>query len=142
MRKDSTSYGAERPSWDKADCSVRALAAAAGVSYKVASITFSAQGRTLKKGTSIELSRRLYEDVLGMKPVDMAQGMHLGGFLEVARTGSFLIHKNGHAFAVVEGVVHDWEGTSKDSTRIVKVWKVTEVARVKMAKMALMVEGL
>lgn len=139
MRKDSTGYSAARPAWDKQDCSVRALASAAGVSYETASAAFSARGRRLGRGTEVELSRRLYEDVLGMKRVTLAEGMLLGDFADLARTGSFIIHSRTHAFALVEGVVHDWEArTSHPRTKIEAAWKVTDLARGKMRKM----EGL
>ena len=121
----------------RADCSVRALAVATGVSYEVASAVFSAQGRVLKKGTPEALSVKLYEDVLGMKRVTMAEGMRLEAFLMVARSGNFLVHKKGHAFAVVEGVVCDWEGsrTSHARTMLEQIWKVTDLACGKMRKM-------
>ena len=143
MKKDSTAYSAERPAWDTKDCSVRALAVACGVSYTVASVTFSAQGRRLKRGTDHELSVRLYEGILGMKRVELAEGLRLEAFLEIAVRGRFILHKKGHAFAVVEGVVHDWEGkTTRDNTTIVRCWKVTEVAQGKMGKMAELLAGV
>ena len=77
-----------------------------------------------------ELSRRLYEEVLGMKRVTLAEGMLLGDFADLARTGSFIIHSRTHAFALVEGVVHDWDArTSHPRTKIEAAWKVTELAR-------------
>ncbi len=137
MKKDSTGYAAIRPAWDTRDCSVRALAVSTGVGYETASAAFSAQGRVLKKGTPRTLSENFYENVLGMKRVTMAEGMRLEAFLMVARSGSFLVHKKGHAFAVVEGVVCDWEGTrtSHAGTMLEQVWKVTDLARGKMRKM-------
>jgi hypothetical protein len=135
MKKDTTAYGAERPAWDKADCSVRALAVATGVPYAVASAVFSARGRKLKAGTPVILSDELYTSILGMRRVEMAEGIRLEAFLEVAKTGRFVVHKIGHAFAVVEGVVHDWEGTSRGATCLTRVYRVTEAARAKMAKM-------
>ena len=142
MRRDTTAYSAVRPAWDKNDCSVRALACATKVSYIVASMTFSAQGRSVKKGTPTELSTKLHEEILGMRRIEMAEGMRLEEFVRYARAGSFIIHKARHAFAVVDGVIHDWENTTKDSTKIVRAWKVTEKAREKMLAMAKMVEEL
>ena len=142
MKKDSTAYAAPRPFADKADCSIRALACATGTSYEIASMTFSAQGRRLKEGTDIGLSAKVYEDVLGMTRVRQVEGMDLETFTMVAQTGSYILHKKGHAFAVVEGVVNDWEGTTRHSTRIVSCWKVTEQARAKMARMAELVKEL
>lgn len=136
MKKDTTAYAAPRPFADKADCSVRALMSATGTSYEIASMTFSAQGRRMKKGTSVDVSIKVHEEVLGMKRVTMAEGLRLEAFLEVAKTGRFIVHKHGHAFAVVNGVVNDWDGTSRPSTTLIRVWKVTETAIVKLARMA------
>ena len=136
MKKDTTAYGAERPAWDKQDCSVRALAVATGVPYAVASAVFSAQGRKLKAGTPVTLSDNLFVNILGMRRVEMAEGLRLEAFLEVARTGRFTVHKVGHAFAVVDGVVHDWEGTSREGTVIVRAWRIGDKALVKMNQLA------
>lgn len=137
MRKDSTGYSAIRPEWDSQDCSVRSLAVATGVNYETASAAFSARGRALKKGTSVALSTKLYEEVLGMKRVTLAEGMRLEAFLQVAQRGSFILHTRTHAFAVVEGVVCDWEGTKTSAPRTVieAAWKITDLARGKMRKM-------
>jgi len=142
MRRDITAYSAVRPAWDKNDCSVRALACATNVRYIVASTIFAAQGRSVKKGTPTELSTKLHEEVLGMRRVDFAEGMRLEDFVRVAITGCFIIHKHRHAFALVNGVIHDWETTTKDSTKIVRAWKVTDKALAKMSAMAKMVEEL
>ena len=134
MKKDTTAYGAERPAWDKADCSVRALATAAGVSYAAASVAFSAFGRQLRQGTPIHLSHRLHEQALGMRRIETAAGMSLGEFVKIAQTGRFVVHKKRHAFAIVNGVVHDWQDTSSERTTIVEVWKVTEETRAKLQR--------
>lgn len=142
MKRDTTAYAASGSFKDKADCSIRALAVATGVSYTVASMTFSARGRRLGKGTDVALSTQLHEEVLGMRRVTLAEGLRLEAFLEVARTGCYIIHKKGHAFAVIDGVVHDWSNTSKESTCIRRCWKVTEAATAKMRAMEALVKEL
>ena len=132
MKKDTTSYGAERPAWDRNDCSIRALAVATGVPYAVASVAFSVLGRRIRAGTDIALSVKLHEEILGMTRVTAAEGLDLETFVGMVHTGSFVVHKRGHAFAVIDGVVHDWQNTTKAGTRILRVWKVTERARGKM----------
>ena len=132
MKKDTTSYGAERPAWDNNDCSVRALAVATGVPYAVASVAYSVLGRRLGKGTLVTLSERLHIEILGMVPVAAVEGMDLETFLHVVPKGRFVVHKPGHAFAVIDGVVHDWENTTRPGTRITRVWRVTEKALAKM----------
>lgn len=136
MKRDTTAYGAVRPQWDRQDCSVRALAVATGVPYAVASVTFSALGRKLRQGTEVVLSDRLYGEILGMRKIEMAEGLRLEAFLQVATTGRYVVHKKGHAFPVVDGVVHDWEGTTRPETMLTRVWQVTPRAREKMARMA------
>ena len=134
MKKDSTSYGAERPAWDKNDCSIRALATATGCGYAQASMIFTAAGRTLRQGTTTALSQEVYEKWLGMIPLMHVEGMSLGEFARLAHTGNFIVHKFMHAFAVIDGVVHDWEGTSRDATKVVRAWRVTPATRAKLAK--------
>lgn len=141
MKRDSTAYGAVRPAWDKQDCSVRALAVATGSAYDVASMVFSARGRRIGKGTQVVLSQDLYENVLGMQPISAVEGMTLGEFVGLVGSGSFIVHKSGHAFAVVNGVVCDWEDTTSERTRIVKVWKVTAKAKEKMAALGKLALG-
>ena len=142
MKKDTTAYAAPRPFADTADCSIRALACATGTSYEIASMTFSAQGRRMKKGTDVDVSIRVHEEVLGMKRVTLAEGLRLEAFLEVAKTGRFIVHKKGHAFAVVNGVVHDWDNTSRANTTLLRVWKVTETTIVKLARVAQLLKEL
>jgi len=124
MRKDSTSYGAERPTWDKSDCSVRAVAVACGITYEQSSVLFAAFGRSLKQGTSIEISRQVHEAKLKMYRIDACE-MPLSHFALLYDTGSYVVHKKGHAFAVVEGVVHDWDSTTKPSTQVIRAWRIT-----------------
>jgi hypothetical protein len=139
MKRDTTAYGAERPAWDKNDCSVRALAVACGVPYAVASMAFSVLGRRLKAGTDLRTTERLHEEILGMERIQAAEGMDLGTFVQYATKGRFVVHKRGHAFAVVDGVLHDWETTTKPGTRILRVWRVGPKAREKMAALAKLV---
>lgn len=136
MKKELTAYAATRPKWDGADCCVRALAVALNVDYAQASVTFSAAGRVLKKGTTQDTSKKVYEDWLGMRPLEGVEMMRLADFVNLAQSGSYVVHKKGHAFAVVEGVVHDWENTTTENTRVRKAWRVTKEAKEKMAKLA------
>lgn len=132
MKKDSTSYGAVRPTWDKNDCSVRALACAVNCPYEVASMLFSAFGRQVKKGTPQSISADLYQAKLFMEEVKGVEGWPLAAFTEVYGKGRFIVHKKSHAFAVIDGVVHDWERTTKVLTKIQRVWRVTEKTELKV----------
>lgn len=133
MKVDSTSYGAVRPAWDKKDCSVRALAVACKIPYDTASVLFAACGRSLKKGTSVELSRQIHEGKLKMEYVEEEMSLH--HFTLLYNVGSWIVHRKGHAFAVVDGVVHDWEGNPQLHTRVLRAWRVTAATKAQVTKL-------
>ena len=136
MKKDSTAYGAIRPAYDKSDCSVRALAVATSCTYQQASAVFSAAGRQLKRGTPQDISQKVYAEWLGMRLIPEVAGWPLIGFVMAYPKGRFIAHRKGHAFAIVDGVLHDWEaGSTKPGSRLKKVWEVTETARLKMDRL-------
>ncbi len=136
MRRNGEIYTAVAPFADKSDCSVRALMAATGCTYKHASALFAAGGRSMRKGTDVFTSRKVHEDFLGMVPV-LFEGT-LASFTTAYPRGAFILHKAGHALAVVDGTVNDWESTSKPTTRIYRGWRVTEKTLEAVAKTAQM----
>ncbi len=105
---NTTAYAAPKPTWDKGDCSVRALMCAVGCSYETASALFSAAGRQLKKGTLVGTSRQVYETWLKMRPLPEVKDWPIAAFAAVYDKGSYIVHRRGHAFAVINGVVADW----------------------------------
>lgn len=125
MRHDSTSYAQVRPKWDRNDCSVRALAVAVGLTYEQAGAIFAAFGRKMKEGTSVETSIRVMEERLKMRRLELSDGPEeLKYFALYQDKGRFVLHRRGHAFALVEGVIHDWEGT-RATTQVIRAWEVT-----------------
>lgn len=133
MRKDSTSYAEVRPAYDTKDCSVRALAVAAGCTYEQASAVFSAAGRSLKKGTPVDVSRKVHETWLGMRAVEPMD--FVAAFIAANPRGRFILHTKKHAFAVIEGILHDWEFSRvKASSRVIRAWQVTDVTKAKIEK--------
>lgn len=141
MKKDLTLYGETCPTWDTNDCAVRALAVATGATYAQASLFFNATGRQLKKGTPYSSVELVCEEWLGMKPIKSAEEMPLGLFAAAA-VGRFMVLKRGHAFAVIDGVVHDWETSTKESTVVVKAWMVTPVTLARIKAAARLQEGV
>lgn len=134
MKRDSTAYAAPRPDYDKLDCSVRALMAASGQQYEHASAIFSAAGRSLKKGTSLEVSRKVYCGWLCMREMPEVRGWNLASFIAGHPKGRYILHKRGHAFAAIDGVLHDWEKGTGPRTEVVSAWEWTEASAVKMEK--------
>ena len=135
MKRDSTAYAAVRPVYDRSDCSVRALAVATGCTYQQASAIFSAAGRQLKRGTPQDISERVYGEWLGMRILPEVAEWPLAAFIAAHPKGRFVAHRKGHAFAIVDGVLHDWEANgTKPGSRLRKVWAVTETTLAKIEK--------
>jgi hypothetical protein len=133
MQKDSSSYGAVRPSWDKKDCSVRAVAVAIGATYEQASAIYAAAGRQTKKATPVSISITVCETWLRMIP--RPGQMRLAEFVVLNGRGSFVVRKKGHMFAIIDGVVQDWEGgLTKPGTIVESAWEVTEETKARLAK--------
>ena len=135
MKRESKIYGAERLDWVKNDCCVRALACAAGVEYKTASAVFSTAGRPLKKGTPWDVVRQVHESWLKLERLPL-DNIPLAVFTVMFPQGSFVVFKHAHAFAVVDGVVHDWEGTSKATTQLSHAYEMNGEGKRRLAKIA------
>jgi hypothetical protein len=124
MKKDSTAY-ANLPGENR-DCSVRALAIATGRAYAECHTAFAAAGRLPNVGTTVAASRFVHE-ILGLTYIETAKPWGyptLSYFAETHPRGRFILHSNGHAFALVDGVVHDWSGGRGSRQRIKRAWEV------------------
>ncbi len=71
-----------------------------------------------------------------LKMYEVSAGMQLAVFIVLNPKGRFVLHKRGHALALVDGVVHDWENTSKPQTEIVRAWRVTEETLGRLGRLA------
>jgi hypothetical protein len=135
MKKDSTAYGKDRPSWDKSDCSVRALATAVGCTYEQASAVYTAAGRRVGKPTPVEITYKVMGDWLGLRSLDGVRGMQLQELAELAKAGRYVVHLRNHALAVVEGVVQDWDSLDNRRAKVETVWRMTPEALGKMERL-------
>jgi hypothetical protein len=136
MKHDSTAYSAiQAPQGERADCSVRALAIAAGMSYADAYQAFKEAGREDGKRTSWAVSCRLYER-LGFCRHETRTCRYDGrriaaSYMTVAQLirghpkGRFILNRRGHAFALIDGVVHDWASGTGPRSRVRAAWKIT-----------------
>ena len=100
------------------DCSVRAISIAADIPYADAQQAFKEAGREDGKGTPWEVSCALYERLgflrhhtrrchyAGRRAV--VRYMTVAQFIRAHPKGRFTLHRRGHAFALIDGVVHDW----------------------------------
>lgn len=115
MGFDREIYASGGAPGEQNDCSVRACAVAACVPYSVAREAFAAAGRRTGRGTKLHTSKRAWELVLGYSPekVNTSEAktgkvLTVGQFVAAFPVGHFVVHVSGHAFAVTDGVVHDW----------------------------------
>lgn len=132
MKRDSSSYAAPAPFADKGDCVVRAIATATGCSYAQASGILAAAGRKMKKGTDRSVSLEVNEKWLAMKRLEHAEGLDLGTFIRLAPKGRFVVYKARHAFAVIDGTLHDWQRGTHERTTIQLAWQITEATLAKI----------
>lgn len=132
MKKTTTGY-ADLPGkpGEKLDCSVRALAVAADISYDEAHAALKEAGRPDGKRTPHATSRELYRK-LGFRCCIIRQGgiachglrMTLMQFIAANPRGRFIVHRRGHAFAVLDGVVHDWARGTGPRSRVTNAWQI------------------
>jgi hypothetical protein len=122
---------------ERADCAVRALSVALGVSYARAHNALARSGRKQRRGTKVKLLWRALNifgigftatafrrDIPGLADYTASTGCRvkhsgiptLAQWLATHRTGHFVILRKGHFFAVVDGTIHDWSH-SKTSAR-------------------------
>jgi hypothetical protein len=129
VKHDATAYSAlERPLGENRDCSVRALAIAAGMTYEAAHQLFKDAGRVDGKTTAHAVSCAVYER-LGF-PVQRTfypggRCITLAQLINCHPKGRFIVHRKGHAFALIDGVVHDWARGTGARSRVRIAWQVT-----------------
>lgn len=122
------------------DCTVRALAAAANISYAAAHATFAKHGRTNGKGTSHDVQMLAYTEHGGelraifgstkgaryrankVENVPHVEGITLGKLMEKIPMGRFICIMRGHAFAIVDRQLADG-GSLRCGTRIQAVYR-------------------
>lgn len=98
------------------DCAVRAVSIACDIPYHEAHERFSKAGRKPNKGVDIDL----LEKVMERKPMQYC--ITLSRFVALNPTGRFVVIKRGHAFAVVNGAVHD-SGRLGGNTKVYAWWR-------------------
>lgn len=109
---------------DNNDCCIRALSIAANKPYAECSELFEAAGRKKNRRTSFYVSNKVY-NALGLQYLVTDERKTLTQFIKKHPTGRFVIIRSGHAFAVVDGVVHDWNGgKTGPRSRVVQAWRV------------------
>jgi hypothetical protein len=122
------------------DCTVRALMAAANITYDQAHATMTKHGRKFGKGTYHDTQLKAYTEHRGelraifgttkgaryrankMENVPHVEGITLGKLLERIPMGRFVCVMTGHAFAIIDRQLADG-GPLKAGTRIQAIYR-------------------
>jgi hypothetical protein len=116
-------------SYERWDCSVRALRVAAGLSYEQAHATLGRFTRRPRYG--VQAIVMFYAcGAHGLPPVEFGTTGYLRArplptltqFLKAHPTGYYVLMRSGHFFAVINGVVHDWAHGTGARSRITHAW--------------------
>lgn len=108
---------------DKNNCTVRALAIAANLPYEFADKIATEAGRKRNKGmqTGDLMSLAATKGVASNRNTC---AMTLKRFLQMYPTGRYVCRKAKHAFAVIDGVVHDEGGRMSEKVRLTCFWEI------------------
>jgi hypothetical protein len=114
---------------ERADCSVRALAIAAAISYSEAHRAFTVAGRKRGEGTFIGHTAVAHHFYRGQHEPALGPGLAahqrryptLAAWVLAHPKGRWVVHVRQHAFAVVDGVVHDTAPAMR--RRVIRAWR-------------------
>lgn len=95
-------------SGDRNDCCVRALSVAANLPYEQCHALMAKHGRKNGKGTPYATSDAVHAELGHEVTRHRGLGPTLAQFIRANPKGRFVVHRKWHAFALVDGVVHDW----------------------------------
>lgn len=109
--------------WENNDCVVRASSLATGKTYAEMHAAYKAAGRKDRKGTPVCLIDKVLDYKLGVRAQSRRSAKTLARFLATYNTGRWVMCNARHAWAVIDGVVHD-AGPVGARTRVLNAWRV------------------
>jgi hypothetical protein len=135
MEKTSHKYSSVRPeefSNENYDCSIRAFSIALERPYAEIHAACKRHGRKDGKGTLGSTQGLVAEDY-SMKVIETHElctsSYHyrptLAQFINEHPKGRYYLARSGHAFALIDGVVHDWAWGTGSRSRIIRAFEVT-----------------
>jgi len=112
---------------DNRDCTVRAVSAALCLDYYQVQLAFCAAGRRTGWGANILTVSEVLCSLTGDHSLRYKSCARptLAQFLRTLGPGHYIVCARRHAFAIIDGVVHDWGRQSSGArVRILCYWKV------------------
>ena len=108
---------------DRNNCTVRALAIAANVPYKFADEIATKAGRKRNKGMhTFKLMQHASISGIKSQSSGLGRSITVARFLQLNPQGRFVCRISKHAFAVVDGVIHDQSRAIGERCRITQYW--------------------
>ena len=112
---------------ERSDCAVRAISIAACISYEAAHALLEKHGRQRGKPTKWTVIRKAMEDLfpeVWFKSFASTKPLTLVRICELYPKGNFVLFTTRHAFALCDGVVHDWQ--SHPLCRVIGFYKLCD----------------
>ena len=109
--------------WESNDCVVRASSLATGKPYAEMHAAYKAAGRKDRRGTPVMMIGQVLDYNLGVAAPSRRRALTLARFLKIYSTGRWVMCNARHAWAVIDGVVHD-AGPVGARTRVLNAWRV------------------
>ena len=121
----SIGFKADNPrsiEWESRDCAVRASSIAMGLPYADIHARYKAAGRRDKRGTCTSIMSRILNHISEYR-FSSWEAPTLAQFVAQHKSGRWVVCSHNHAFAVINGVVHD-AGPIGARTRVRNAWRV------------------
>jgi len=127
IRKESTAYTQQADlGRENKDCHVRAVAIVANMDYEESHALHKKHGRKDRCATYYNTTNAIVSE-LNLRKLNVRRSGKFGKdryptvkqFVWDHPKGRFLVHRSGHAFAIIDGVVHDWAHGTGPRSRIV-----------------------
>jgi hypothetical protein len=108
--------------WESRDCAVRASSIAMGLPYADIHLRYKAAGRRDRRGTCILIIADVLNHIEEYRFMSY-EAPTLAQFVAKHKSGRWVICNSRHAWAMINGVVHD-AGPIGARTRVIGAWRV------------------
>ena len=109
---------------ERRDCTVRALTNVSGAAYATVHAVFASHGRKNRRGVVLKKVMQSVASDLGLVAQVVRRSGNVERLVRDFPAGRLVVNTRGHAFALIDGVVHDSIETSP-LCHVKRAWLVT-----------------
>ena len=109
---------------ERRDCTVRALTNVSGAAYATVHAVFASHGRKNRRGVVLKKVMQSVASDLGLVAQVVRRSGNVERLVHDFPAGRLVVNTRGHAFALIDGVVHDSIETSP-LCHVKRAWLVT-----------------